>query len=106
MASQGGAARGTARLDAGDKLLLSLSVPKNSVHPNMAKLFIGLMVTREGQAVLEKNDMRSSYLVDGTLMSKYVKANKLKLQDPRELNEVFQKEDTSLEEELTKILLK
>ena len=83
-----------------------LSVPKNSVHPNMAKLFIGLMVTREGQAVLEKNDMRSSYLVDGTLMSKYVKANKLKLQDPRELNEVFQKEDTSLEEELTKILLK
>ena len=83
-----------------------LSVPKNSVHPNMAKLFIGLMVTREGQAVLEKNDMRSSYLVDGTLMSKYVKANKVKLQDPRELNEVFQKEDTSLEEELTKILLK
>jgi ABC-type Fe3+ transport system substrate-binding protein len=81
-------------------------VPKNSVHPNMAKLFIALMVTREGQAVLEKNDMRSSYLVDGTLMSKYVKANKLKLQDPRELNEVFQKEDTSLEEELTKILLK
>jgi len=45
-------------------------------------------------------------LLDGTLMSKYVKANKLKLQDPRELNEVFQKEDTSLEEELTKILLK
>ena len=83
-----------------------LSVPKNSVHPNMAKLFIALMVTREGQEVLEKNDMRSSYLVDGTLMSKYVKANKLKLQDPRELNEVFQKEDTSLEEELTKILLK
>ena len=64
------------------------------------------MVTREGQAVLEKNDMRSSYLVDGTLMSKYVKANKLKLQDPRELNEVFQKEDTGLEEELTNILLK
>ena len=24
-------------------------------------------------------------------MSKYVKANKLKLQDPRELNEVFQR---------------
>ena len=35
--------------------------------------------------------MRSSYLVDGTLMAKYVKANKLKLQDPKELNEVFQK---------------
>jgi ABC-type Fe3+ transport system substrate-binding protein len=83
-----------------------LSVPKNSVHPNMAKLFIALMPTREAQAVLEKYDMRSSHLVEGTLMAKYVKANKIKLQDPRELNEVFQKEDTGLEEELTKILLK
>jgi hypothetical protein len=35
-----------------------------------------------------------------------VKANKVKMQDPRELNEVFQKEDTTLESELTKILLK
>ncbi|HEX7229443.1 MAG TPA: hypothetical protein VF452_03545 [Candidatus Binatia bacterium] len=83
-----------------------LAVPKNSAHPNMAKLFVGLMVTREGQSVLEKNDMRSSYLVEGTLMANYVKSNKLKLQDPRELNEVFQKQDTSLEEELTRILLK
>jgi ABC-type Fe3+ transport system substrate-binding protein len=83
-----------------------LAVPKNSVHPNMAKLFVALMATREGQSVLEKQDMRSSYLVDGTLMAKYVKTHKLKLQDPKELNEVFQKEDTSLDEELTKILLK
>ena len=83
-----------------------LSVPKNSAHPNMAKLFAALMATREAQAVLEKHDMRSSYLVDGTLMAKYVKSQKLKLQDPKELNEVFQKEDTSLDEELTKTLLK
>jgi len=72
----------------------------------MDKLFVALMATREGQSVLEKQDMRSSYLVDGTLMAKYVKTHKLKLQDPKELNEVFQKEDTSLDEELTKILLK
>jgi hypothetical protein len=38
-------------------------------------------------------------------MAKYVKDNKVKMQDPKELNEVFQKEDTSLEEELNKILL-
>jgi hypothetical protein len=44
--------------------------------------------------------------VDGTLMAKYVRSNKLKLQDPRELNELFQRDDTALEEELTKILLK
>jgi ABC-type Fe3+ transport system substrate-binding protein len=83
-----------------------LAVPKNSVHPNTAKLFIALMATREGQSVLEKQDMRSSHLVDGTLMAKYVKSQKIKLQDPKELNEVFQKADTSLDDELTKILLK
>lgn len=83
-----------------------LGVPRNSAHPNMAMLFIGFMTTREAQSVLEKQDYRSSHLVEGTLMAKYVKGNKLKLQDPKELNEVFQKEDSSLEEELTKILLK
>ena len=83
-----------------------LSVPKNSAHPNMAKLFAAFMATREAQSVLEKQDYRSSHLVDGTILAKYVKANKLKLQDPKELNEVFQKEDTALEEELNKILLK
>jgi len=64
------------------------------------------MVTREAQSVLEKYDYRSSYLVDGTIMAKYVRSNKLKLQDPRELSEMFLKDDSSLEEEVTKILLK
>jgi hypothetical protein len=39
-------------------------------------------------------------------MAKYVRNNKVKLQDPRELNELFQRDDTALEDELTKILLK
>jgi iron(III) transport system substrate-binding protein len=83
-----------------------LGVPQNSVHPNMAKLFVAFMATREAQSVLEKQDYRSSHLVSGTLMANYVKDNKIKMQDPKQLNEVFQKEDTSLEDELTKILLK
>ena len=83
-----------------------LGVPRNSAHPNSAKLFVAFMTTREAQAVIEKYDQRSSYLVDGTLMAKYVRSNKLKLQDPRELNEVFQTTDTALENELTRILLK
>ncbi len=83
-----------------------LAVPKNSLHPNMAKLFIAFMTTREAQSVLEKQDYRSSHLVEGTILAKYVKANKLKLQDPKELNEVFMKDDAGLEEELNKILLK
>lgn len=83
-----------------------LGVPRNSAHPASAKLFIGFMTTREAQAVIEKHDYRSSHLVDGTLMAKYVRSNKVKLQDPRELNELFQRGDTALEDELTRILLK
>lgn len=83
-----------------------LGVPRNSAHPNMAKLFVALMTSREAQGVLEKQDYRSSHLVEGTLMAKYVADNKIKMQDPKELNEVFQKKDSNLEDELTKILLK
>jgi iron(III) transport system substrate-binding protein len=83
-----------------------LGVPRNSLHPESAKLFVAFMATREAQAVIEKYDWRSSYLVDGTLMAKYVKSNKIKLQSPSELNEIFMKDDASFEEELTKILLK
>jgi iron(III) transport system substrate-binding protein len=83
-----------------------LGVPRNSVHPDSAKLFVAFMTTREAQAVIEKYDWRSSYLVDGTLMAKYVKSNKIKLQSPSELNEIFMKDDAPFEEELTKILLK
>jgi hypothetical protein len=64
------------------------------------------MTTREAQAVIEKHDWRSSYLVDGTLMAKYVHSNKIKLQDPRELTELFMKDDAAFEDELTKIMLK
>jgi ABC-type Fe3+ transport system substrate-binding protein len=83
-----------------------LGIPKNSAHPNLAKLFVAFMVSREAQAIIEKHDYRSSYLVEGTNMSKYVRSNKLKLQDPKELVELFLKDDWALEEELNKILLR
>jgi len=83
-----------------------LGVPKNSAHPNLAKLFVAFMVSKEGQAIVEKHDYRSSYLVEGTGMSKYVRSNKLKLQDPKELVDLFLKDDWALEEELNKILLR
>ena len=83
-----------------------LAVPRNSSHPNMAKLFIAFMTTREAQSVLEKQDHRSSHLVEGTILAKYVKANKIKLQDAKQLSDVFLKEDAGLEEELNRIMLK
>jgi len=45
-------------------------------------------------------------LVEGTILAKYVKTNKIKLQDAKQLMDVFLKEDAGLEEELNRILLK
>ena len=50
--------------------------------------------------MIEKHDLRWSYLVDGTLMAKYVRSNKVKTSfTSRELNELFQRDDTALEDE-------
>ena len=84
-----------------------LAVPKNSAHPNLAKLFTGFMASKEAQAILEKNDFRTSHLVDGTMMNIYLKQNKLKLQEAKDsINFYLQGEDSGLEfkEELTKML--
>jgi iron(III) transport system substrate-binding protein len=62
-----------------------LGVPKNSAHPNLAKLFVAFMASPEAQRVVEKYEQRSSHLVPGTRMAKYVKANRLKLQSAEEL---------------------
>ena len=84
-----------------------LAVPKNSAHPNLSKLFVGFMASKEAQAILEKHDFRTSHLVDGTLMSNYLKQNKIKLQEAKDsISFYLQGEDSGLEfkEELTKML--
>jgi ABC-type Fe3+ transport system substrate-binding protein len=84
-----------------------LAVPRNSAHPNLAKLFTGFMASREAQAILEKNDFRTSHLVDGTIMAKYLKQNRVQLQEAKDSIAFYlQGEDSGLEfkEELTKML--
>jgi len=84
-----------------------LGVPKNSAHPNLAKLFTGFMASKEAQAILEKNDFRTSHLVEGTIMEKYLKQNKLRLQEAKDSIAFYlQGEESGLEfkEELTKML--
>jgi len=75
-------------ITASDPVLTSyfqLGVPKNSAHPNMAKLFVAFMASPEAQRIVEKYEQRSSHLVSGTRMAKYVKENRLKLQGATEL---------------------
>ena len=84
-----------------------LAVPRNTAHPNLAKLFTGFMASKEAQAILEKQDFRTSHLVDGTMMNNYLKQNKLKLQEAKDSIAFYlQGEDSGLEfkEELTKML--
>jgi ABC-type Fe3+ transport system substrate-binding protein len=73
---------------ASDPVLTSyfqLGVPKNSAHPNLAKLFVGFMASPEAQRIIDKYEKRSSHLVAGTRMANYVKENRLKLQSVAEL---------------------
>jgi len=75
-------------ITASDPVLTSyfqLGVPKNSEHPNLAKLFVAFMASPEAQRIVEKYEQRSSHLVSGTRMAKYVKENRLKLQSAGEL---------------------
>jgi len=84
-----------------------LAVPKNTAHPNLSKLFVGFMASKEAQAILEKNDFRTSHLVEGTIMAKYLKQNKVQLQEAKDSIAFYlQGEDSGLEfkEKLTKML--
>jgi len=50
-----------------------MGVPKNSQHPNAAKLFIGFLMSPEGQKVLWEHAREDLYLSEGSQMAKLVK---------------------------------
>jgi ABC-type Fe3+ transport system substrate-binding protein len=84
-----------------------LGLPKNSAHPNLGKLFVGFIASKEAQAVLQKYESRSSHLVEGTMMAKYLQENRIKVLDAKQQNDFYlQGEATGLKlkEELAKIM--
>jgi len=85
-----------------------LSAPKNAPHPNLAKLFVAFIATREAQNILQKHESRSSHLVEGTTMQKYLKDNKIAVQEPSLSINYYLKGETDeglkFKEELAKIL--
>ena len=60
-----------------------LGVPRNSPHPNLARLLVAFMASKEAQAVLQKYESRSSHLVEGTIMAKYLRENRVQVQEPK-----------------------
>ena len=85
-----------------------LGVPRNSAHPNLAKLFVAFMASREPQATLQKYESRSSHLVEGTMMAKYLRESRVVLQEPKASIAYYLKseagEGLQFKEELAKIL--
>jgi iron(III) transport system substrate-binding protein len=85
-----------------------LGVPKNAAHPNLAKLFVAFMTSKEAQAVLQKHESRSSHLVEGTVMAKYLRDNRIQVQEPKESISYYLKGDSAeglqFKEDLAKIL--
>ena len=60
----------------------------------LAKLFVAFMATKEAQAVMQHYDSRSSHLVEGTLMNKYLRESKVVLQSPKESIDYYLKGET------------
>ena len=85
-----------------------LGVPKNAAHPNLAKLFVAFMTSKEAQAVLQKHESRSSHLVEGTVMAKYLRDNRIQVQEPKESISYYLNGDSAkglqFKEDLAKIL--
>jgi ABC-type Fe3+ transport system substrate-binding protein len=89
----------------GDTSYFHLGVPKNSGHPNLAKLFVAFMISNEGQAIIEKHEFRSSHLVASSRMAKYLRDNRIKLQEPKDLFNFYLKGGgAKLNEELGRLL--
>jgi ABC-type Fe3+ transport system substrate-binding protein len=89
----------------GDASYFHMGLPKNSAHPYLAKLFVGFMVSKEAQAILDKHEFRSSHLVEGSRMATYLRDHKVTLQDPKELFSFYLRGGGfKLNEELTKLL--
>lgn len=82
-----------------------LGVPKNSAHPNLARLMVAFMTTKEGQSVVQKYRYRSSHLVDGTLMWNYVRESGVELQKPKDQVDFYLKGGgLELKKEVTRML--
>jgi iron(III) transport system substrate-binding protein len=85
-----------------------LSTPKNAPHPNLAKLFVAFMATQEAQGIIQKHESRSSHLVEGTIMQKYLRDSKVAVQEPKlSIGYYLKSEDAEglqFKEELAKIL--
>ena len=85
-------------------LLLSFGRAKIASHPNLAKLFVGFMISNEGQALIEKHEFRSSHLVESSRMAKYVWEMVAPCSSTKIFNFYLKGGGAKLNEELAKLL--
>ena len=86
---------------------VQLAVPKNAAHPNLAKLFNAFMMTKEAQTIIEKHDLRTSHLIEGTRAQKYLAESGVKLQSAKEMMDLYiDGKGLALNKEISRILKK
>jgi len=82
-----------------------LAVPKNSASPNLAKLFVGFMISPEGQAIADSIGHEASHLVAGTRVNKFLAEKKVTAIDPRLIADFYEKGgDPALSEQIRQIM--
>jgi len=93
--------------DAGLVVFWYMGVPRTAAHPNLAKLYINLVLTEEGQKIIYESTLTDHYALPGSqsaaelgdLKAKGVKLSRIDLKFALE-----HPENTKLRAELTKIL--
>src|SRR5262249_46352376 len=87
---------------------LPLGGLEKSPPSRMWKLFVRFMTSKEAQVIVEKYDGRTTHLLEGTRLAKYLRESRIKLQNPAEAMAAYLKseggEGLRFKEELAKIL--
>jgi hypothetical protein len=108
VAEQGRAARRRDRLVAAHHLVFSARRAEEIGPSQSREALCRLHDVEEAQLIIEKYDGRTTHLVEGTRLAKYLAANRIKLQPPGEAMAAYVKseggEGLKFKEELAKML--
>jgi ABC-type Fe3+ transport system substrate-binding protein len=77
---------------------LNMGVPRNSAHPNLAKLFINMLMSEEGQQTLYEVYLVDHYLLPGSRTAAELEALRAKGVEPLKIDLKFATEHSEMEQ--------
>ena len=80
----------------------------HTVVSRVITMLVAFMASKEPQSILQKYESRSSHFVEGTMMAKYLRENRVQVQEPKVTIDYYLKGDNAeglkFKEELANIL--